>query len=91
MLQGNLGILWFIYDLIFTLDHLILLLNLMLAYLSDLDKVSEYSHIIATISISVIVTGTMNTLADRKWREAADAVNNKPVEKFVFNKSNRSF
>lgn len=82
---------WFIYDLIFTVDHLILLLNLMLVYVSGVNQVSEYSHIIATISISVIVTGTMNSLADRKWREAAEAVNNKPVEKFVFNKSNRSF
>ena len=85
------GILWFIYDLIFTFDHLIILLNLTLAYSSGINKVAEYSHIIATISISIIVTAIMNVLADRKWREAADSVNNKPVEKFIFSKSNRSF
>lgn len=82
---------WFIYDLVFTLDHCILLLNLFLAYMSGVNKVTEYSHIIATISISITVTATMNILADRKWKEAADSVNLKPVEKFVFNKSNRSF
>lgn len=82
---------WFIYDLIFTLDHLILLFNLLLAYTSGVNEVQEYSHIIATISISIIVTGLMNTLADQKWKEAAESVNCKPVEKFVFNKSNRSF
>ena len=73
------------------MDHLILLFNLMLAYISGVNKVAEYSHIIATISISTTVTGLMNILADRKWKEAADSVNNKPVEKFIFTKSNRSF
>lgn len=73
------------------MDHCILLLNIMLAYMSGVDKVTEYSHVIATFSISITVTATMNILADRKWKEAADSVNLKPVEKFVFNKSNRSF
>ena len=89
--RGTLGIVWFIYDLIFTLDHLILLINLALAYSSGNEKASEYSHIIATISISITVTGLLNILADRKWKEAADTVNNKPVEKFIFYKNNRSF
>ena len=66
-------------------------MNLTLAYSSGISNVAEYSHIIATISISIIVTAIMNVLADRKWREAADSVNNKPVEKFLFSKSNRSF
>lgn len=85
------GILWFIYDLIFTVDHLILLLNLNLVYISGVTEVAEYSHIIATISISIAATALMSILADAKWKEAAASVNNKPVEKFVFNKSSRSF
>ena len=70
---------------------MILLFNLMLAYISGVNNVAEYSHIIATISISITVTGVMNILADQKWKEAAESVNNKPVEKFIFSKSNRSF
>ena len=62
-----------------------------MVYISGVKDVSEYSHIISTISISILVTSVMNTLADRKWKEAADSVNNKPVEKFIFSKSNRSF
>ena len=89
--KGNLGLIWFIYDLIFTFDHFILLFNLGLALLSGIEKVEEFSHITATISISLTVTALMNILADRKWKEAADSVNNKPVEKFLFGKSYRSF
>ena len=33
----------------------------------------------------------MNILADQKLKEAADAVNNKPVEKYVFAKRMRGF
>lgn len=73
------------------MDHLVLLFNLTLGYISGVNKVSEYSHIIATISISIAVTGLMNILSDQKWKEAADSVNNKPVEKFIFSKANRTF
>ena len=89
--NGSIGVLWFVSDLIFTFDHLILLLNAMLAYFSGVKEIIEYSHIIATFSISIFVTGLMNILADRKWTEAADSVNSKPVEKFFFHKSSRSF
>ena len=33
----------------------------------------------------------MNLLADQKLKEAADAVNYKPVERFVFSKKSRRF
>ena len=46
------------------MDHLVLLFNLTLGYISGVNKVSEYSHIIATISISIAVTGLMNILSD---------------------------
>ena len=70
---------------------MILLFNMFLTYISGVRNINEFSHIIATISISILVTGLMNILADRKWKEAADSVNSKPVEKFIFSKSNRSF
>ena len=62
--KGIFGVLWFISDLIFTFDHLILLFNAMLAYFSGVYELIEYSHIIATFSISIFVTGLMNILAD---------------------------
>jgi len=72
-------------------DHVVLLCNLLLEILSNSSTVTEYSHIIATATISMVATGLMNTLADRKLKEAADNVNSKPVERFVFSKRSRQF
>ena len=72
-------------------DHFILLINLALETNSNSDSFSEYSHIMATAIISILGTGLMNVLADNKLKEAADAVNNKPVERFVFFKKSRRF
>jgi len=72
-------------------DHVILLVNLALEILSNSSTVTEYSHIIAVATISFLVTGLMNLLADQKLKEAADSVNNKPVERFVFSKRSSKF
>lgn len=72
-------------------DHVILLINLALEVLSYSSTLTEYSHIIATATISFLGTGLMNMLADNKLKEAADAVNYKPVERFVFSKKSRRF
>ena len=72
-------------------DHVILLTNLALEVLSGSNSINEYSHIIATATISFLGTGLMNVLADKKLKEAADSVNNKPVERFVFTKKSRRF
>jgi len=72
-------------------DHVILLINLGLEILSNSATISEYSHILATATISMLGTGLINLLADNKLKEASDAVNNKPVERFVFLKKSRRF
>lgn len=72
-------------------DHVILLINLGLEIISNTSSLSEYSHIIATACISLLGTGLMNTLADNKLKEAADTINNKPIERFVFFKKSRRF
>ena len=72
-------------------DHVVLLINLGLEIMSRTKVLSEYSHIIATTCISLLGTGIMNILADNKLKEAADAINNKPIERFVFFKNSRRF
>ena len=85
------GLVKFFYDVAFTIDHLILLFNCTLCYYAGRTKIDEYSEIITTLIISAIVTSLMNLLTDRKWREAARQINSKPVERFVFNRSGKSF
>ena len=82
---------WFIWDLVIHIDHLILLTNLLLEFMAGSKDLSEFSHIIATISISLLVTGYINYLADQKLKDAADAVNNKPIERFIFGKKSGKF
>ena len=77
----------FALDVIFTIDHLILLFNCLLCFYAGRTKISEYSEIISTLFISIMVTSLMNHLTDLKWRQAAHTVNSKPVEKFMFNQS----
>ena len=72
-------------------DHVILIANLILEYLSGSVIVNEYSHIIATASISLLGTGIMNLLADLKLKEAGESVNTKPIERFVISKKSRRF
>ena len=68
-----------------------LILNIILEYMSGSRTLVNYSHLIATATISVLGTGLMNILADNKWKEAGNTVNNKPVEKFVISKKSRRF
>ena len=72
-------------------DHVVLLANFILEIMSKSKTLTEYSHIIATAGISLLGTGLMNMLADRKRLEAANSVNMKPVERFVFSKRTRQF
>ena len=60
-------------------------------YWSGARGTGEYNYIIAVTAVSLITRGGINLLHDRKLREAADAVNQKPVEKFVFNKRRKFF
>ena len=73
------------------LDHVILIANFVFEFLSGTRDVTEYSHIIAISAISFLGTGIMNMIADSKLKEAGDAVNNKPIEKFVITKTSRRF
>ena len=86
-----LGLFWFVYDVLAQPDHVILMANLVLEYLSMSYIITDYSHIIATATISFLGTGIMNILADRKLKEAGDSVNNKPIERFVISKKSRRF
>ena len=79
------------YDVIAQPDHVILFANLVLEFLSGTRTMADYSHIIATATISVLGTGIMNILADLKLKEAGDSVNNKPIERFVISKRSRRF
>lgn len=72
-------------------DHLVLLANLVLEIMSKSQTLTEYSHILATFTISFLGTGLINLLADQKLKEAADSVNMKPVERFFFSKRSRYF
>ena len=60
-------------------------------YCSGARQLEDYSYIIAVMAASLVTQGTINLLHDSKLREAADAVNQKPVEKFVFNKRRKFF
>lgn len=81
----------FLYDVIFQRDHVILVANFVLEYLSGNRELREYSHIIATAIISFLGTGIMNVLADLKLKEMGDSVNQKPMERFVISKKSRRF
>ena len=70
---------------------MILIINLALEYFSGTNTVYEYSHILATATISFLGTAIMNVLADLKLKEAGDSVNNKPIERFVISKKSRHF
>ena len=72
-------------------DHGFLILNVVLEFMSGSRALVNYSHLIATATISVLGTGIMNILADNKWKEAGNIVNNKPIEKFVISKKSRRF
>ena len=86
-----LGLFWFVYDVLAQPDHVILIANLVLEFLSGTRTIADYSHIIATACISFLGTGIMNILADMKLKEAGDSVNNKPIERFVISKRSRRF
>ena len=88
---GMLGLFWFVYDVLAQPDHVILIANLVLEFLSGTRTIADYSHIIATATISFLGTGIMNILADLKLKEAGDTVNNKPIERFVISKKSRRF
>ena len=60
-------------------------------YWSGARGTGDYNYIIAVTTVSLVARGVINLLHDRKLREAADAVNQKPVEKFVFSKRRKFF
>ena len=50
-----------------------------------------YNYIIATAVLSLLGTGALNLIEDRRLRKASRQVNEKLIEKFVISKKHRSF
>ena len=53
--------------------------------------IEEYYHLLIVILISLIFSGYLNYLTDRKYRQAANIVNQQPIEKFVWAKRHKNF
>ena len=60
-------------------------------YQSGAHQAGAYDYIVAVTAVSLLVRGAMLLSHDRNLRDAADAVNTKPVEKFVFLKRRKCF
>ena len=82
----------FIYDTIFRYEHLMVFLHSICMILSGAHKtIEEYYHLLIVILISLIFSGYLNYLTDRKYRLAANIVNQQPIEKFVWAKRHKNF
>ena len=80
----------FIYDLLWHLDHGIIVIHWLVMYLSNAVK-EEYNYILAVTAMSILVKSTILLRHDRNLKTSADSVNRTPVEKFVFNKKRHLF
>lgn len=89
--QGFYGFAIFLYETFFQFDHLILLIHIVSQAISGSRETSDYSHVIFIAITSIVATGCLNYLHDKKLRQAAEKVNSKPVEKFIFSKRHKSF
>ena len=72
-------------------DHLILLIHISAQAISGLRFAADQSAVIFIALASILGTGLLNLLHDKKLKEAAEKVNSKPVEKFIFSKRHKSF
>ena len=79
------------YETFFQFDHLVLLVHFCSLLISSSADTTNYSLVAFIASASIIATGTLNLVHDRKLKQAADKVNSKPVEKFIFSKRHKSF
>ena len=70
---------------------MILLVHFCSQALSGQRETADYSHVIFIAVASYIATGCLNFLHDKKLKQAAERVNSKPVEKFIFSKRHKSF
>ena len=70
---------------------MILLMHFCAQMISGQRETQDYSHVIFIASASIIATGCLNLLHDKKLKQAAEKVNCKPVEKFIFSKRHKSF
>ena len=60
-------------------------------YFSGAKGFKEYYHVTCTAVVSLLVSGLLNFLQDRRLRLAENQVNDKLIEKFVFSNKHRSF
>lgn len=81
----------FLYETLFQFDHMILLFHFSSQAISGEREQSEFTHVIFVAIASIIATGALNLLHDKKLKQAAEKVNSKPVEKFIFSKRHKSF
>ena len=80
----------FLYDLVLSVDHGILALQWVILFLSG-KTLAECSHTIVVTTVSFIARAVLLLFNDNKLRQAEKIVNNKPVEKFIFNKKRKGF
>ena len=79
------------FDLLWNFEHGLLLAHWLIMVWSGANQIDDYNYIIAVTFISLFTRGAINLFHDKKLKEAADGVNQKPVEKFVFNKRRKFF
>jgi hypothetical protein len=70
---------------------MILLMHFCAQAISGQRETADYSHVIFIAIASIVATGCLNLLHDKKLKQAAEKVNCKPVEKFIFSKRHKSF
>ena len=54
-------------------------------------EAADYGHVIFIALTSIICQMSLNHLHDNKLKNAAEKVNSKPIEKFIFAKRHKSF
>ena len=78
-------------ETLFAFDHFVLSIHFVSQAVSGQRSASDYSHVIFVAVASIIATGCLNMLHDKKLKQAAEKVNSKPIEKFIFTKRHKSF
>ena len=53
--------------------------------------IEEYYHLLIVVICSLFISGYLNYLTDKKYRQAGNIVNAQPIEKFVWAKKHKSF
>ena len=81
----------FMYETLCQFDHMILMFHFCSQAISGVRETADYSHVLFVAVASIIATGCLNLLHDKKLKQAAEKVNSKPVEKFIFSERHKSF